>query len=208
MKDKNFTARDLSRASDVPYTTIRSMIERDLSNASIDNTIKICKALNITVEDILKDDDLIMEETTLYGINKESFYKYMPIPVSAGELSTIEATTPEQISVSDVIMGKYAGNEDIFFMRVNGDSMNKVIPHESLIAVKRVNLDALRNDDIVVFSNDHEYSVKRFYDDKENKRLIFGSESTDRSFTDHPVNYNETENLVIHGRVVLYIVKP
>lgn len=158
----------------------------------------------------VKKSDLIevKEERAEYITNQSDMYKFFPAPVSAGELTTIEAVAPEQIKMPDEVMGKYAGNEDIFFLRVNGQSMNKVIPHQSLIAVKKIEIEELKDDDIVVFSNGHEYSVKRFYNDKENKRLVFKSESTDRGFIDHPIDYSRTDDLVIHGKVVLYIVKP
>lgn len=210
--------RSFAEEIGIPPTTLQSILQRGAGKASVDNVIKVCKGLGITVEQlevmakveghkpVVDNVSFINEKRSVYG--NESHYDLIPIPVSAGELSTIEAIAPEQISVPDLIMGKYAGNEDVFFVRVNGDSMNKVIPHESLIAVKRVNLDALQDDDIVVFSNDYEYSVKRYYDDIANKRLVFGAESTDRSFIDHIVPYEECENLVIHGKVVLYIVSP
>jgi len=52
MEDKGFNAMSLSKASGVAYTTIRSMIERDLSNASIDNVLKICAVLGVSAESL------------------------------------------------------------------------------------------------------------------------------------------------------------
>lgn len=48
--EKGFNVMSLSKASGVAYTTIRSMIERDLANASIDNVLKICATLGIKAE--------------------------------------------------------------------------------------------------------------------------------------------------------------
>lgn len=56
IEDKGFNVMSLSKASGVAYTTIRSMIERDLSNASIDNVLKICSVLGIKAE-IFEDMD-------------------------------------------------------------------------------------------------------------------------------------------------------
>ncbi|RED54767.1 hypothetical protein DFP95_12123 [Cohnella lupini] len=42
----------LSKTSGVAYTTIRSMIERDLSGASIDNLLLIGKALNMDAAEL------------------------------------------------------------------------------------------------------------------------------------------------------------
>lgn len=50
IEDKGYNLMSFSKISGVAYTTIRSMIERDLSNASIDNVIKICEVLNVRIE--------------------------------------------------------------------------------------------------------------------------------------------------------------
>ncbi|BBI32333.1 helix-turn-helix domain-containing protein [Cohnella abietis] len=52
IEEKGFNVMSLSKASGVAYTTIRSMIERDLANASIDNVLKICATLGITAESL------------------------------------------------------------------------------------------------------------------------------------------------------------
>ncbi len=135
-------------------------------------------------------------------------YNYIPNPVSAGQPLNIEGVTQtDKLRILDSIMGKWAGDEDILMMRVNGDSMNKTIPHNSLIAVKPITLANLKNDDIVVFSNDHEYSVKRFYHDKDKERFIFRPHSNDESFVDNIVTYEAAANLMLHGKVVMYIVE-
>lgn len=56
IKEKGFSVMSLSKESGVAYTTIRSMIERDLKNASIDNVIKVCKTLGIKADDLSKED--------------------------------------------------------------------------------------------------------------------------------------------------------
>lgn len=210
MDAKGFNARDLSRESGVAYTTIRSMIERDLANASIDNTIKICKALGIEVEDIIKEkttETKVLENSERYQFQGDSSrHCYYPTSVSAGSLLSIDGINAEEIEVPSELMGRYAGSKDIFFLKVNGESMNKFIPHDSTIAVKKINIEELRDDDIVVFSNGHEYSVKRYYNDKNCKRHVFHSDSTERGFVDIIINYDESDELVIYGKVVMYIV--
>lgn len=42
--------RDFAINAEIPYTTIRSILERGVENASISNVIKICKALSISVD--------------------------------------------------------------------------------------------------------------------------------------------------------------
>lgn len=137
-------------------------------------------------------------------------YNFFDANVAAGVPTTIEAFDDdhfEQIGIPDMVMGKYAGCSDVFFTSINGDSMNNVIPNKSMIAVKKIDstLD-FENGDIVVFSKDNEFSVKRFINDKDNDRLIFRPDSKNPSFTDVVVSYEDTDNLVLYGKVVVYVV--
>lgn len=138
-------------------------------------------------------------------------YNYFDANISAGAPTTVEAFEEdhiEQIAIPDMLMGKYAGCSDIFFTTINGDSMNNVIPNGSMVAVKKIDsIYDLDNNDIVVFSNDNEFSVKRFFNDQANERIIFRPDSKDISFTDITVSYAEASSLVFYGKVIVYVVQ-
>jgi len=56
----------------IPPTTLRSMLERGIGNASIDNVIKVCKGLGITTEDLEKftnNEDSSASKKTLPELN-------------------------------------------------------------------------------------------------------------------------------------------
>ncbi|WP_416149388.1 LexA family protein [Salipaludibacillus sp. HK11] len=140
--------------------------------------------------------------------NKELLteYNYFPVSISAGLPSDVDSMTDgdvEKVRIPDAIMGKWAGDTGVYLMKVNGESMNKIIPHGSMIAVKYTELQNLKDGDIVVYSHNNEYSVKRFYTSDE--KLIFRPDSYDKSFTDH-LTSSDSSDLVIHGKVVVYIV--
>lgn len=197
MKKRGWGARDLSKASGVAYTTIRSMLERDFVNASIDNTSNICIALGITM------DELISEKKES-EVLKESQYPYIHTSISAGLPENIDGVTAEDsISIPDSVMGRHAGGKGIQMMRINGESMNRVIPNGSLIAVKKVSLENLKNGDVVVYGDDHAYSVKRFH--KVDKHLVFRPDSTDDRFDDYITPADESVEIV--GKVVVYVVE-
>lgn len=130
-------------------------------------------------------------------------YPFIPDAVAAGMPCTIEGIKElPTIGISDAIMGKYAGNKHIIIMRVNGESMNKVIPSGSFVAVKTdVNADSLKDGDLVVFGKEHEYSLKHFYNAGD--KIIFKPNSTDVKFTDHV--YNKDEPVTIVGKVVMSV---
>src|SRR5699024_10542950 len=106
-------------------------------------------------------------------ILKEEYYElpsnsidfpYFPTAISAGLPLTVDGVTETfTISVSSDVLGKYSNDRDIFFARINGDSMDKLMQDNTLIAIKPMPLTSLNNGDIVVFSTDHEYSVKHYY---------------------------------------------
>lgn len=149
--------------------------------------------------------EVVKEEKEAYTTKSE--YKYFPAYISAGLPNEVDGITePDKIKISDEIMGKYADNKDIFITRINGDSMNKVIPHDSLIAVRPVSPETLKNGDIVVYKFDSEYAVKRFY--KQDNKVIFRPDSNDLSFTDLVIDLEQNDlDIKIKGKVVLYIVE-
>lgn len=130
-------------------------------------------------------------------------YPFIPDAVAAGIPCTIEGRNDlPTIGISDALMGKYAGNKHIVIMKVNGDSMNRVIPNGSFVAVKTdVDVTQLKDGDMVVFGKEHEYSLKHYYDAGE--KVIFKPNSTNQTFTDHV--YSKGENVCIIGKVVMSI---
>src|SRR5699024_11321360 len=150
----------------VPYTTIKSFIGRDLGKGSIDSVVKIAKVLNVSVEYLIGEDTEDRETPSTQ-------YTYLPPAIGAGlPLNVDGVTDAEKISIPDAVMGKYAGNKDIIISKINGDSMDKLMNDGSFIAIKPIDsADSLNNGDIVVFSHNHEYSVKCFY--KHDDTLVF-----------------------------------
>ncbi|MEJ8751629.1 XRE family transcriptional regulator [Lagierella sp. ICN-221743] len=132
-------------------------------------------------------------------------YKYIPTPVAAGKPENIDGQNYQEISIPSKLLGKYAGNSDIIIMKVYGDSMNKIIPNDSLVAILpyQSSLD-IKDGDIVVFNDSsHDYSVKRYY--KVDNKIIFKPESTSPAFTD--IVYDlESETVDIIGKVIMYTV--
>lgn len=54
IRQKNMSIKSFAEYADIPYTTLYSILERGIGKAAVDNVIKVCKALNITVEDLEK----------------------------------------------------------------------------------------------------------------------------------------------------------
>lgn len=136
-------------------------------------------------------------------------YRLYPTSVSAGQLADIEAVTDFiEITVADIIMGRYAGKKGIIILKINGESMNKVIPNGSFIVVDTniTHVSQIKDSDIVVFSEYGSYSVKRFYHDEKRRRFLFKPDSTDECYTPIIIEYSQAENTRIIGKVVNYMV--
>lgn len=62
IKDKNLTIKEFAKEIEIPYSTLLSMLNGSLGGASVDSVIKICKHLNIAVEEL-------NNMTTNYGVD-------------------------------------------------------------------------------------------------------------------------------------------
>lgn len=200
LKEYDINQNELAKIADVSESTVGKWVLKK-STPRMGAVQKIADYFGLPKSYILEENK---------PNTKLSEYDYIHTSISAGTPLNIEGITKdeiEKIQLPDFIMGKWAGNKDIFLMRVNGESMNNVFSHGSLIAVKKTNLSNLHDGDIVVYSDNEEYAVKRIYIDRENKRFIFKPDSSDKRFFDKVINFDKAENLKIHGKVVLYIVE-
>src|SRR5699024_8353447 len=131
-------------------------------------------------------------------------YTYYPTAISAGlPFRGDGITDASKISISGDVLGKYANDPNIFFVRANGDSMNNLFDDGALLAVKEVySQKSLKNGDIVVYSTNGEYSVKHYH--KTPTSIIFKPNSTNNEHHEH--HYSLEDEIKIHGKVVTYIV--
>ena len=143
-------------------------------------------------------------------VNPSNTYNYFDVRLSAdvlAEISPFTANDIKKISLPDSVMGKYSGNSNIIISRVNGESMNRVLPNGSLIAIEKVDsIFDIKNGDIVVFQDCGDMAIKRFYNNKEKQTIIFTPDSTNKNFYPMSYSYNDLSNVPIIGKVVIYIV--
>lgn len=161
------------------------------------NVQKMADYFGVSKSDIIEDKG---EKNLFTSTN----YPHLPAAISAGLPILVDGITEsDTISIPDSIMGKWAGNKDILISSIYGDSMDKIMPDGSLIAIKPINLEELKNGDIVVFSANGEYSIKYYF--KHGEKLVFKPHSHNNEFYDQI--YSVDDNVTIHGKVVVYIVE-
>ena len=199
-KQLGFSADKLGEMIGKNRATIYRYESDEIENMPYEVVIPISKALNISPSYLMgwEEEAALKQPSTTYSF-------FPNVDVAAGNPFTIDGVEKAtNIEIPDALLGKWAGCKNIIFMKVNGDSMNNVLPNGTLIAVKKIELHDIKNNDIVVFSNDQEYSVKRMF--THDNKVIFKPDSSNPIFSDYVVDIQEAKNLQIHGKVVSYIV--
>lgn len=151
----------------------------------------------------------------LLGINpsekdQELQYNYFDVGLSAEILSKddlFQSIDTKQITLPDAIMGKFAGNPNVIISRINSEAMNRVIPNGSLIVIQKVDsLEALKDNDIVVYQDGESISIKQFYNKKKKHTIIFTPDSNNDSFHPLSYSYNNLSDIKIIGKIIFNMV--
>lgn len=116
----------------------------------------------------------------LLEINKPSNFYYCPVygRISAGQPNWAEECIEGRIPIDPELMNIH-NPEDCFFLRVNGESMNKEIKNGAFALIKKT--DFVENGEIaVVLVNGFDATLKKFT--KQGDLIILEPMSTDSSF--------------------------
>lgn len=209
LNDRNMSMADISKRTGISRSSLSEYAKGKFVPKQ-DKVYLISKALDVSPAwlmgfDVDIDNHKKNEVTFVGRANVMRTYRYIDSKVSAGTPIAIDGQNYSSLAVPDSMLGKYA-KEDVLFMHISGDSMNKIIPNGSLIGILEYNsIHDIKNGDIVVFDYNGNYSVKRFYKDEEQNRIIFKPESTDPTYLD--IVYDlELNNVDIIGKVIMYNV--
>jgi hypothetical protein len=206
-KQNNMTLKEVSARLGVTESTVQRYESGNISNVSIETLKKIAEILSVSPAVLLGWDTQVKAMANL----KTHKHYFLDASISAGYPLTVDSVGKlPTVSIPDIFLGKYAKNKHILIMRVSGDSMNKIIPNGSYIAVK-TNIDVLSvsNGDIVVANvegADNGYTIKHIYKDDTNNRIILRPNSTNPIYTDIIISSTESQRLYIVGKVVAYNV--
>lgn len=168
---------------------------RDIKSGTI---IKLSKALGVTVAYLLgmtdssstTDTSLQFVDVPLYG----SIAAGTPI-----EMIPVDDMHPIPIKVRDK-------HPDSFLLKVEGESMNKVLPNGCYALIEPCNEITRDNDPYAICVNGFNATIKRV------KKLANGfqlvPDSTDPTYPVQTFNYNEpdTEEITVIGKVVWYCI--
>ncbi len=184
------------------FTTIQKW-ETGMAEPPVGKLYELADILRVNIMELLgEESDNNITDMPI------STYKFVPASVSAGALTNIDSINyMPSVIIPNFMMGRYAGNRNIILMHVNGESMNNVIQNGAVIAVlTNVDLSDIHDGDIVVIKNGGDYTVKRFYNDSPHQEFVFRPDSNNMAFRDIVFSYENTDDLYLIGKVVMYNV--
>ncbi len=196
---KDLTIKELAEAVGLSESTISRYESGHVAKIKIPVLSSIASILNVQEEYLLgiTDQKHSMQDSIPMGR-----YRFVPMSIAAGQPIGIDGVQDlPTMTLPKAFLGKYADRKDIVLMKVNGESMNKVIQNGSWIAViTNIDLSNLKDGDFVVFDWEYEYSLKEYHDLGE--EILFRPKSTDLSYEE--IRCKKDEGLRIVGKVIMY----
>lgn len=161
--EKYGSIRQFSLKIDIPYTTIDSILKRGINNSNVGNVIKMCKALNISTDKLVEENELISSLDFDNGdyISIES--DTIKIPV----LGTIKAGIPieaqeEILEYIEIPKRWTLGGKKFYGLKISGDSMfPKYQEGDIVIFEQNEDRDSLNGKDCAVMVNGYDATFKK-----------------------------------------------
>ncbi|MCI2773457.1 MULTISPECIES: S24 family peptidase [Staphylococcus] len=187
MELKSGSIKAFSEDIGLAYTTVRSILERGVFNAKVENVIKICKGLNIKPEEIMDIDQPQLETLPVKKIPVVS-------KISAGLPIYSEENLVDYIYFAT---NKLNSDKEEFGLKVSGDSMDKIFQDGDIVVVEKDSV--VENGQLgVVMVNGYNATVKRIRYNGD--QIILIPESNNQSH--YPQVYGKNDEVKIVGRVV------
>lgn len=208
MKKRGISRRKLSADLGISYTTVTDWINAK-TYPRIDKIEMMANYFGINKSDLV-------EESSTQNLTpiKENTTEIKTLPlygnVAAGAIAEIEGVdvwNVETIDIPSVMLGRYANDDHLFSMYVNGDSMNKVIPNGAIIVAKTLDNCLYKDGDIVIFSHNEEYSLKTYRPNMIDGFVVFEANSDNPTFKNIPIDHTklyEADKVNIYGKVIFY----
>lgn len=220
MEMKSGSVKAFSKEIGLAYTTVRSILERGVFNAKVDNVIKICKGLNIKPENLMDLDDTIISEsiTTLIKLappRQKRVLDFANEQLNEQNNKVLHINSHNIISEEVAVYGyasagtgetlidgvefttQYNGhipNHD-FALQVNGDSMEPLFEDKEIIFVDKTK--QINSGQIGIFVIDGEAYLKKVFINEEGIRLV----SLNSKYPD--LFFDKNNDIKVAGKVIL-----
>lgn len=198
------TVMELSEKLDISYSTVSDW-KNGKKMPRGGSLQKLSDFFNVNLSTLLEDNSTDSSEDN-------QNIKTLPLygDVAAGALAEIEGLkvwNVETIDIPTAMLGRYANDDHLFSMYVNGDSMNQVIPNGSIIVAKPLEDYMYKDGDIVIFNHDAEYSLKTYRPNMIDGFVVFEPNSDNAGFKNIAIDHttlHDANMVSISGKVIFF----
>ena len=110
----------------------------------------------------------------------------------------------EYIGLPVSMLTGYSKDENFLAFDVIEESMNLLFPRTSKIVGIRFELKDLKDGDIVFYSYDNHYDIRRFRKNEQQEVIVLSPESSNKNLYDTIIPFNASDDLEIIAKVIWY----
>lgn len=191
----NMTQQELADKLDGAKSTI-AMYEKGDRKPSLEVLMKLSSIFNCSIDYLLCKTDVRNNVSDIDNSNKRLYMCPVYGQISAGQPNWAEECIEGRLMLDPDLMG-IVNPEEHFFLKVNGESMNKVVRNGAFALIHKQ--DTVNDGEIaVVLVNGYDATLKKFT--KKGNVVVLEPESTDPSFKTQI--YDQTTPIKILGKYV------
>lgn len=200
--EKFGSIRQFSLSIDIPYTTVDSILKRGIDNSNVGNVIKMCKALNISIDNLLENKEIISNinfdncNLIKYDISDDNI-AYIPV------LGVIKAGIPIEaqqdiLEYVDIPKKWLQGGRQYYGLKISGDSMfPKYQENDIVIFEKNDDIYEADNKDCAIYINGFDATFKKIKLNQNGITLIPYNQENSDGFETTYYDKEQIENLPI-----------
>lgn len=186
--DNNYTQEELAKKINTSRSNIANY-ENEKNMPSIDVLEKLSHVLGVSIDYLLGKSDNSTENE-----NKQFFLTPVYGKISAGQPNWAEECLDGYLPIDPSLMN-IASPDECFFLRVNGQSMNKIIKDGAYALIRKT--DFVENGEIaVVLVNGFDATLKKFT--KQGDVIVLEPMSDDPTITTQV--YNKDTSIKVIGK--------
>jgi len=161
--EKYGSVRNFSFKINIPYTTVYIILKRVIDNSNVGNVIKMCKALNLSIDNLIDNKAIIPN----LEFDNASYLDYGSDIIKIPVYGTIKAGIPIEsqndiIDYVDIPKDWTNGGKKFYGLKISGDSMfPKYSENDIVIFEQNDDIEAYKNKDVAVMINGTESTFKK-----------------------------------------------
>lgn len=194
-QEHEMTQEELAKKINTSRSNIANY-ENDKNMPSIETLNNLSEVLNCSTDYLLGKSDIRNNTSNIDESDKKFYMCPVYGQISAGQPNWAEECIEGRLPLDPNLMG-IVNPEEHFFLRVNGESMNKIIRNGAFALIHKQ--DVVDDGEIaVVLVNGYDATLKKFT--RQGEMIILEPESTDDSFKTQV--YDKTTPIKILGKYV------